>query len=119
MILLGTRDMMKSSAAEVTMGQESKEKAEYRPEVGEYPAGRRLDNSATNAEIAARRAVVGVDEDILRAGGSPDEADAVALALRKYLLGDETGAISVLLKTFPTEVAEEIFAKLASGAKAA
>lgn len=70
-------------------------------------------------EIAARRAVEGVDEMVLRAGGSPAQADAIALAFRLFLLGEKKQAGSVLCGAFPTEIADLILAQFAQPRRAA
>lgn len=70
-------------------------------------------------EIAARRAVAGVDADILDAGGTPDQAEAVRTALRLHLLGDEVAAHAELAKVFPHAMADQLLLEFKKGSAAA
>lgn len=69
------------------------------------------------AEIAARRAVEGVGEQIVRDGGSPDEADAFTIALRRYLLDDVSGAREALSSRFSPDDVEAILSEFAQGVR--
>lgn len=51
-------------------------------------------------EISARRAVAGADADLLEAGLNSDQADAMTVALRQYLLGSINEARATLLGAF-------------------
>ncbi len=70
-------------------------------------------------EIVARRAVAGVDADILAAGGTADQADAVHTALRFYLLGDVAEARIALSKVFAEGMVESLLSEFKEGAAAA
>lgn len=52
---------------------------------------------------AASRAVAGVGAQIRKDGGSEIEADAVEVALQRFLLGDESGARKALRHAFDGE----------------
>jgi hypothetical protein len=52
-------------------------------------------------EVEARRVTAGVDADLIdKEYLSPEEADAMSLALRRYLLGDVEGARKELEQAF-------------------
>ena len=70
-------------------------------------------------DITARRAAAGADADVREAGGSPEEAEAVAAALRHYLLGDMAGARRELGKVFRNGMVDRILAEFDRGAAAA
>jgi hypothetical protein len=63
-------------------------------------------------EIGARRAVAGLDVDMIeQAGVSPAEADAVAAALRQFLIGDIYEARKGLEKVFRNGTVDQILAE--------
>jgi hypothetical protein len=63
-------------------------------------------------EIVARRAVAGLDADMIeQAGVSPAEADAVSAALRQFLVGDVAGARLELERVFRNGTIDEILAE--------
>ena len=82
-----------------------------KPENGVGLAGRTIE------EIAARRAVAGVAEEIILDGGSPEQADAVSAALRHHLLGDRDKARRALTSAFLNETADQILAQFDEGAR--
>ena len=59
-------------------------------------------------DITARRAVAGTDVEFIEAGGPPEAADAVAIALRRFLEGDEDTARAVLGSKFKNGTVDEI-----------
>lgn len=69
-------------------------------------------------EIAARRAVAGVAREILDAGGTPEQADAMAIALQHFLLGDLAAARSALVEIggFKNGTVQLILDEFAKGA---
>jgi hypothetical protein len=71
------------------------------------------------AEIAARRAVADVGEEIIALGGTSDQADAYEAALRYWLLGDTAKAREILIRAFPNGTTDDILAEFAHGAQAA
>jgi hypothetical protein len=111
---------MITSAARVTVGRFG-ELGENPPWVEDPDVGESLSREDTkrDEELAARRAVAGVDLEIIRAGGSAEEADAVSIALRRFLLGDEDGARRALAEAFPNGMAKKIMAKFNASARAA
>jgi hypothetical protein len=70
-------------------------------------------------EIAVRRAVAGVDADILAAGGTAEQAEAVRSALRYYLLGEHCEARRELAKAYPEDMVEQFIEQFKQGAAAA
>lgn len=63
-------------------------------------------------ELEARRAVAGLDVEIIeRLHVPPDYADAITLALRKYLVGDEPGARAILEDTFKNGTPDRVLAE--------
>ena len=68
----------------------------------------RLQQRYGDANEAAQRAVTGVDEKIREAGASPEQADAIAAALKLDLLGDSDGAREVLNEVLPSQEVDEV-----------
>lgn len=68
-------------------------------------------------EEAARRAVEGVDEQVRKAGGSPEQADAMRIALRYFLLGDEENSRRALVDIggFKNGTVDRILEQFAEG----
>jgi hypothetical protein len=70
-------------------------------------------------EIVARRAVAGLDvKGIKKFGLTPVEADAMSVALRRYMVGDDNGALAVLTPVFNGS-AKQILAEFRRVAEAA
>ncbi len=67
-------------------------------------------------EITARRAAAGTDADILAAGGTPEQADAVRVALRLWFLSDVKGARTELAKAFQNGMVDRILTEFEKGA---
>jgi hypothetical protein len=64
-------------------------------------------------EVEARRAVAGLDADIMEQGLPSKEAEAITTALRLYLMGDEDAARAVLNNAFVNGTVDEIIAQFA------
>ena len=63
-------------------------------------------------ELEARRAVAGLDVEIIeRLHVPPAYADAITLSLRKYLVGDVTGARAILKSTFSNGTPDRVLAE--------
>ncbi len=67
-------------------------------------------------EISARRAVAGADADIMAAGGTPEQAEAVRVALKLWFLKDFQGARVELSKAFQNGMVERVMKAFAAGA---
>jgi hypothetical protein len=67
-------------------------------------------------EITARRAVSGADADVLEAGGTPHQAEAVRVALKYWFLGDVERARSELGNAFPSGMVSQLLDEFAKGA---
>jgi hypothetical protein len=70
-------------------------------------------------EITARRALAGADADMLEAGLTPVQADAMTVALRYYLLNEHEEARRVLDKVFMNGTVDRILQEFSRGATAA
>jgi len=64
-------------------------------------------------EVEARRAVAGLDADIMEEGLPSEEAEAITKALRLYLMGNEADARAVLSGTFVNGTVDDIMAQFA------
>ena len=64
-------------------------------------------------EIAARRAVAGTDADMVEAGLTPEQADAMTAALRFYLKGEIAEARQVLEGVFKSCTVDRVLAEFA------
>lgn len=66
--------------------------------------------AASAEDKAATRAVAGAGDEIRRRGGSERQADAVEVALKRFLLGDRPGARNALRHGFgEAEIDDIIF----------
>lgn len=65
---------------------------------------------------AIGKAVAGADEEILKAGGSPEQASAVKTALRLFMFGDKDGAREVLSAVFRNGMVDRILSEFAAAA---
>ena len=64
-------------------------------------------------ELEARRAVAGLDADIMEEGLSSEEAEAMTLALRHFLMGHESTARAILSSVFVNGTVDEVLAQFA------
>ena len=72
------------------------------------------------SELEARIAVAGLDAELIQEWGlSPEEADAIVVALRRFLLGDVNGARQELQSHFDEGMVERVLDTFRVSAEAA